>query len=182
MGEPSASADVAGKAAAPAAWRHARVSTASILQDTHGCAKGVAAVLPHDRGPVMPSALGQVPRGKAHFGFSISLDAAPDLDGPYTRNQWTRSRRTHTHAPHLHPPARTHTHAAGERLVACAGSHVVIGRVTLGHDTLAAIGEAGQTDGEPTKLVQACQPPGRQCLPPTISARRHKIAGAIQIP
>ncbi len=76
----------------------------------------------------------------------------------------------HTHTPaHFHPHARTRTLSA-RRLVACAGSHVVIGRVTLGHDTLAAIGEAGQTDGEPTKLVQACQPPGRRCLPPAISA------------
>ena len=78
----------------------------------------------------------------------------PETNGP------ARAAHTHTHTPaHVHPPARTRTHAAGQRLVACAGSHVVIGRVTLGHDTLAAIGEAGQTDGEPTKLVQACQPP-----------------------
>ena len=33
------------------------------------------------------------------------------------------------------------------------------GPLYIVHDTLAAIGEAGQTDGEPTKLVQACQPP-----------------------
>jgi hypothetical protein len=78
----------------------------------------------------------------------------PETIGP------ARAAVTHTcPQTYTHPHARTHTHAAGERLVACAGSHVVIGRVTLGHDTLAAIGEAGQTDGEPTKLVQACQPP-----------------------